>query len=153
MADVLIDLLNQILARQVAIEQRLAMLPALDARLAAIDKRLAITHQLAILCAVQTGGILDMTLNVNDILAKVTAQGTVIGSVETAFGELNQRLKDAIAAGAPLATLQQISDELDANTNRIARAAAAGTAAAHELGTDPQPQPQTPADPPADPNA
>ena len=70
-----------------------------------------------------------MTLKVEDILAKVEAQTTVIGSVETTLTELSARLKEAITENDPM-KLQAIADELDANTTRLSAAVVANTPAA-----------------------
>lgn len=134
-----LDVLNQILGRQIAIE----------ARLTAIDKRLAITHQLAILCAVQTGGILDMTIKVDDIVAKITPLTGVIDGAVTLLADLHQHLADAISANDP-AKLQAVADAMDAGSAKLAAALAANTVASAET---PPPAPTPDPAPPADPNA
>ena len=136
MADPLLDVLNQILAQQAAI----------NARINVIEKRVQLVQQYAMLGVIQTGGLLEMTLNVNDILTKVDAQGTTIGKLETVLTEVNNRLKDALANGADPAVLQKISDDLDANTSRIATAVVTETAAIGGA-TDPQPGSTAPVDP------
>jgi len=137
MADPLLDVLNQILGRLISIESRLTV----------IEKRAALTQQLAFLATMQTGGILEMTIKIDDLVAKVTAQATVIDGVVVLLGDLNTHLKEAIAENDPV-KLQAVADALDANTTRLANAAAANTTAA------PAEQPVVdPAPAPVDPNA
>jgi hypothetical protein len=95
-------------------------------RITAIEKRLVLTDQLAV-GILQQGTVTDMALQ--DVLNKVEAQTTVIGSVETLLADLSTRLKAAIAAEDPV-MLQKIVTELDANTTRAAKAVEANTPAA-----------------------
>jgi hypothetical protein len=101
----------------------LVKLDEVVSRLVAIEKRLVLTNQLVI-GVMQQGAVTDMDLQ--DILTRVEAQTTVVGSVETLLADLNTRLKAAIAANDPV-LLKQISDELDANTSRAAAAVVANT--------------------------
>lgn len=66
-------------------------------------------------------------MNVDDVLAKVTAQKTVMDSAVTLLGQLSQMIKDA---GTDPAKLQAISGALDANDTELANAVTANTPAA-----------------------
>ena len=101
----------------------LTRLTNLEKQIASVVAKGAATYQL-LLSVYQAEGAELMSLQ--DVLTKVEAQTTVIAGVETLLSDLNTRLKDAIASEDP-AKLQQISDELDANTTRIAAAISANT--------------------------
>lgn len=73
-----------------------------------------------------------MTVTVADIHAKVAAQTSVIAGVSVAFQEINQKLKDALAANDPVA-LQAVADLIDQNTAAIAANIVVGTVAAGEV--------------------
>ena len=77
-----------------------------------------------------------MAVTIKDVLAKVTAQTTVVNSVVTLLGQLSQMLKDAQASGDP-AALQGVIDVIDANDAALAKAAQDNTPG----GTPPTPQP------------
>lgn len=68
-------------------------------------------------------------MNLADLKTKVDAQTTVIASAATAFSTLAQEIRDN--ANDP-AAIQAIADEVDANTNALAAAVAANTAASSE---------------------
>lgn len=65
-------------------------------------------------------------MNLDDLLAKVTAQTTVIDSAKTLLSTLSQEIKDA---GTDQTKLQAISDALDANTSELSAAVTANTEA------------------------
>lgn len=67
------------------------------------------------------------SMKVDDILAKVQAQKTVMDSAVTLLGSLSQAIKDA---GTDPAKLQAISDAIDANTTELSDALTANTPAA-----------------------
>lgn len=97
------------------------------ARLTAIESKQTATYQLLISVYNATGVEL---MSLQDVLAKVEAQTTVIAGVETLVAglvDLNSRLKAAVAAQDP-ALVEQISNELDANTARMTHAIEANTA-------------------------
>lgn len=80
---------------------------------------------------------MEMTI-VDDMRQRVIAQTTVIDSVEALITSINQKLKDALAAGDPKA-IQEVSDLLDANTNRLAQDVALNTPSAGEATPTPTP--------------
>jgi hypothetical protein len=66
-------------------------------------------------------------MDTTQILAKVTAQTTVIASATTLLGELSALIK---ANANDPAALQQIADGIDANTAALSAAVVANTPAA-----------------------
>ena len=64
---------------------------------------------------------------IDDLAADVTAQTTVIGSVETLLQNLSSQLA---AAGTDPVKLQAVKDALDTNTSRLAAAVQANTPSA-----------------------
>lgn len=94
----------------------------IEDHLAAIHRRLDLLTHMEI----------RMTVTVADIHAKVAAQTSVIAGVSVAFAEINQRLKDALAANDPVA-LQAVADLIDQNTAQLATNVVVGTVAAGEV--------------------
>lgn len=68
--------------------------------------------------------------SLNDVVAKVAALKSVEDSVVTLLGDLKSRLDAAIAAGADPAALQALSDDLGAQTQRLADAVTQNTPSA-----------------------
>jgi hypothetical protein len=66
----------------------------------------------------------------DDVLAKVTAETTVVDSVVTLLTELKTKLDAAIATGADPAKLQAISDAIGSNTQKLADGVTTNTPAA-----------------------
>jgi len=86
-----------------------------------------IEHQVNLLAryiAQQGGRLMGL---IDDLAADVTAQTTVIGSVETLLQNLSSQLA---AAGTDPVKLQAVKDALDANTSRLAAAVQANTPSA-----------------------
>lgn len=71
-----------------------------------------------------------MSVTLNDIVTKVQALTTVDDSVVALLTDLKNKLDQAIAGGADQATLQEISDALGSQTDRLAAAVTANTPAA-----------------------
>lgn len=67
-----------------------------------------------------------MAISVDDLVTKVTAQGTVIGGAVTLLQNLSQMVKDA---GTDPVKLQAISDALDSQDKQLADAVVANTPA------------------------
>jgi len=65
----------------------------------------------------------------DDVVTKLTAQTTVVGSVELLLGQLAQMLREAIAAGDP-GKVKLVADLIDANTARLSAAVVTNTPAA-----------------------
>lgn len=65
-----------------------------------------------------------MAISVDDLVTKVTAQGTVIDSAVTLIQGLSQQIKDA---GTDPVKLQAISDALDSQDKKLADAVVANT--------------------------
>lgn len=95
-----------------------------------------LTLQVIILVSMVILGIFvrRITMNIQDILAKVTAQKTVIDSAAALLASLSQEIKDA---GTDPAALQAISDALDANGAELTAAITANTPAAPTTDTPP----------------
>ena len=70
-----------------------------------------------------------MSAEFDALRANVAAQATVIDSVITLLNDLKARLDSALAAN-DTAALQQLADDIDANTRRLAEAVVANTPAA-----------------------
>jgi hypothetical protein len=72
------------------------------------------------------GKIDHMALNIDDILPKLQAEGNQIDGVTSLLGTINGELKDAIAKlnaqGANTNKLQAISDMIDTNDAKLAKA-------------------------------
>jgi len=85
----------------------------------------------------------------DDIQAKVTAEGTVVQSAITLLQGLKQALD---AAGQDPAKLAELSSDLDAQTQALAAAVAANTPAAPAPVAEPAPE-AAPQSPPAAPSA
>lgn len=66
-------------------------------------------------------------MTVDDILAKVTAEKTVVDSAVALLSQLSQAIKDA---GTDPAKLQALSDAIDAQQSELASAVTANTPAA-----------------------
>ena len=79
-----------------------------------------------------------MAATIKDVLAKVTAQTTVVNSVVTLLGQLSQMLKDAQASADP-AALQNVIDLIDANDAALAKAAQDNTPGGPVTPPTPQP--------------
>ena len=105
-----------------------------------LNKQLAsISVKLDLLIAKETR---DMA-TLDDIHADVAAQTTVVSSVTTLLQQLGQQLKDAIAANDP-AALQELADQIVANSNALANAVAAntpGTPGSTQPAPTPAPEP------------
>ena len=90
-----------------------------------------------------------MSAEMDALKAAVAAQGTVAASVATLLGDLNARLKQAIADDDP-AALAAIAADVEANTKALSDAVLANTAPVVDTppadNTD-QPKADTPADP------
>lgn len=71
-----------------------------------------------------------MMSTLDDVIAKVTALGTVEDSVVALLTDLKAKLDAAIAAGADPVKLQALSDALGAQTQRLSDAVTANTPAA-----------------------
>ena len=138
--NLVVDVLNQILARLVSIEQRVA---AIDARQSVIEKRVQLTQQYALLCAIQTGGLLDMTIKIDDLVARITPLTGVIDGAVALLTDLHTHLHEAIQENDPV-KMQAVADAMDAGKAKLADALVANTDAA--------PAP-APAPAPTDPNA
>jgi len=69
-----------------------------------------------------------MAKTLDDVLADVTAQTTVVQSVLTLIEGLKQQLADALASGDP-AKVQAVLDGLEANTASLSAAVTANTPA------------------------
>lgn len=78
-----------------------------------------------------------MSVTLNDIVTKVQALTTVDDSVVALLTDLKNKLDQAIAGGADQATLQEISDALGSQTDRLAAAVTANTPAAAPATTPP----------------
>lgn len=77
-----------------------------------------------------------MTQNLNRLHAAVSAQSTVIASVQTLLGQLSQRIRDANASD-DTEELDAIASELENNSAELSRAVLANTPAeAGELAGD-----------------
>jgi hypothetical protein len=71
-----------------------------------------------------------MATTVTDLVTKVAALKTVEDSVVTLLGDLKTRLDAAIAGGSDPAALQALSDDIGAQTQRLADAVVQNTPAA-----------------------
>lgn len=69
-----------------------------------------------------------MRMTLDDIVTKVEQESTVEDSIIVLLTNVNQELKDALAANDP-AKIQAISDDLDNNINKMATAVTANTPA------------------------
>jgi hypothetical protein len=89
---------------------------------------------------------------VSALEAKVAAEDTVIGSVETLLAELKQMLADAIANGgndpALVARVQAVIDHVDAKSSELAQAVTDNTPSASPAPT-PAPGPAPAVEPTA----
>lgn len=81
-----------------------------------------------------------MSALIDKIAEKVNGINSVVESVETTINLLVVELREAIENGDSEAALAKL-DEFDAAKNRLATAAAAGTAAAVELDPTPEAAP------------
>jgi hypothetical protein len=97
-------------------QDRLA-LARIEKVLAAIQKRLELLTE-------------TIMATMDDIRTRVEAQKTVTASVVTLLEDLRKQLQSAIQAGDP-AAMQQIADDIAANTRALAEAVTAGTAIQH----------------------
>jgi hypothetical protein len=70
----------------------------------------------------------DIVATLDDVKAKVEAEGTVVASAVTLLGELKTKLDQAIADDDP-AALQALSDALGAQTDALSQAVTANTPA------------------------
>lgn len=66
----------------------------------------------------------------DDVVAKVTALGTVEDGVVTLLTDIKAKLDAAIAAGPDPVKLQALSDAIDAQSQKLAAAVTANTPAA-----------------------
>lgn len=80
----------------------------------------------------------NMAATLDDVVQKVTQQGTVIQSAVTLLTELKTKLDEAIASGT-MQRVQEISDQLDTQRQQLADAVQANTPQAGGGQQPPQP--------------
>lgn len=107
------------------------MLPRDRERLARIEQKLDALSRWALKFDATLSRVAQMEniemATLDDLVAEVTAQKTIIGSVKTLIAGLQQQLADAIASGDP-AKVQAVLDQLKANDADLAAAVPANVA-------------------------
>lgn len=97
---------------------------------------LAIADKLSVVIALEVVGLAteeEQMANVDALRREVEELTTVVSGAEAAINGLKQQVADALAgAGVDQATIDEITAQIDAQTNKLALAIAANTEAGDE---------------------